>query len=405
MNILTVSQINYYVKALMESDSHLQCVYIRGEISNLTDHYRSGHIYLTLKDDRCSIKAVMFAGNARGLKFRPQDGMTVLVRGRVSLYDVSGSYQFYIEDMQPDGIGALNLAFEQLKQKLLQEGLFDEAHKKPLPLFPKRIGVITSDTGAALQDICRILKRRYPSGKIVLCPVSVQGESAAAELTEGVRKFNMLKCADVIIIGRGGGSIEDLWAFNDESLARAIYASKIPVVSAVGHETDYTICDFVADVRASTPSAGAELVSPEQNAMKLSLIDYSRRLLYLIQEIAGRERKRLDDLSGGAVLKSPIAFLNYRRAALDSLSDRMTHVFSDDLSDNKQRFIRLSAKLDALSPFKVLKRGYAVAMKDCSVISSVEKVEAGDEIRIILSDGSVIVRAEKVRRNEDEKEA
>ena len=405
MNILTVSQINYYVRSLMESDGHLQSVYLRGEISNLTDHYRSGHIYLTLKDDRCSIKAVMFAGNARSLRFRPQDGMTVIVRGRVSLYDVSGSYQFYIEDMQPDGIGALNLAFEQLKKKLSQEGLFDEAHKKPLPAFPRRIGVITSETGAALQDICQILKRRYPLGEIVLSPVRVQGESSASELTAAVRKFNRLKCADVIIIGRGGGSIEDLWAFNDEALARAIYDSDIPVVSAVGHETDFTICDFVADVRASTPSAGAELVSPEQSAMKLSIIDYSRRIRYLMQERASLEKKRLDDLVGTDVLKSPIAFLNYRRSSLDILSDRMTRAFSDGLSGNKQRFIRLSAKLDALSPFKVLSRGYAVALKEKSVISSVKNIEAGDRIKIILSDGSVIVRAEKVRRNEDEKEA
>ncbi|MBR2176905.1 MAG: exodeoxyribonuclease VII large subunit, partial [Clostridia bacterium] len=231
MALLTVSQLNFYIKSILDEDEKLRAVYLRAEISNYTDHYRTGHLYMSLKDEKSAVKAVMFAGNASRLKFRPEDGMKVLVRGYVSVYSVSGQYQFYIEDMQPEGIGALSLAFEQLKKKLAAEGLFAEEHKKPLPLFPKRIGVITSPTGAAVQDICRILGRRYPIGEIVICPVLVQGENAAAQLTAAVRKFNRLQCADVIIIGRGGGSAEDLWAFNDEALARAVYESEIPVVS------------------------------------------------------------------------------------------------------------------------------------------------------------------------------
>ena len=253
-NVLTVSGLNMYVRMLLESDKNLKGLWLQGEISNLTLHRGSGHIYMTLKDEKAAIKAVMFANSARTLKFRPEEGMKVLVCGRVSLYDASGSYQLYVDSMQPYGDGALSLAFEQLKRKLRQEGLFDEQHKKPLPAFPMRIGVITSPTGAALQDILRILKRRYPIAEVVLCPVLVQGENAAAQLTRAVRYFSRNKLADVIIIGRGGGSAEDLWAFNDEKLARAVYECEVPIVSAVGHETDFTICDFVSDVRASTPS-------------------------------------------------------------------------------------------------------------------------------------------------------
>ena len=276
--LLTVSGLNMYVRMMLESDVHLKRIRLRGELSNLTDHYRSGHIYMTLKDERSAVKAVMFAGSAKGLRFRPQDGMKVVIEGRVTLYEVTGSYQLIIDEMMPEGIGELTVAFEQLKAKLQKEGLFDTEHKKMLPLYPKRIGVITSPTGAAVQDILPILKRRYPIGEIVFQPVTVQGENAAPELTAAIKDFDRYGLADVIIIGRGGGSIEDLWAFNDEGLARAIYDCRIPVVSAVGHETDFTICDFVSDVRASTPSAGAELVSPEMEAMESNLL-YSRQKL------------------------------------------------------------------------------------------------------------------------------
>ncbi len=396
-NILTVSGLNLYVKTLLSSDRNLRSVYLRGEISNLTDHYRSGHIYLTLKDDRSAIKAVMFAGNAKYLKFKPKDGMMVIVRGSVSLYDVTGTYQFYIEDMQPDGVGALSLAFEQLKEKLRSEGLFDEAHKKPLPPFPKRIGVITSPTGAAVQDILRILKRRYPVGEIIMCPVAVQGENAVPQLIEAVRRFDRLGCADVIIIGRGGGSIEDLWAFNDEGLARAIFDCGTPVVSAVGHETDFTICDFVSDVRASTPSAGAELVSPEIDSI-ISTVSYCRRRIG--DEMISRlkyEKERLERLSKAKVLKSPMEIVEHRRQRLDMLSSGLKNSYSAVLSGKQQSFAYLNSKLDALSPLKVLSRGYSITMKNNKPVLSVKNVEENDQLQIRLSDGDILCKAEKIK--------
>ena len=259
MRVLSVSQINFFIKSLIEGDGRMRDIYARGEISNFTDHYRSGHLYFSLKDEKSVLKAVMFSSAAHRLRFHPKEGMRVIVRGRVAVYEPGGQYQFYVEEMQPDGVGALSLAFEQLKEKLAAEGLFAEEHKRPIPPFPARIGVITSPTGAAVQDIRNILSRRWPAAEIMFCPVLVQGEDAAAQLTAAVKLMNAQKAADVIIIGRGGGSAEDLAAFNDETLARAVFASKIPVISAVGHETDFTIADFVADVRAPTPSAAAEL--------------------------------------------------------------------------------------------------------------------------------------------------
>ena len=362
---------------------------MQGEISNLTDHYRSGHIYMTLKDDKAAIKAVMFAGNARRLKFRPEDGMNVIVRGRVTLYEVTGSYQFIIEDMQPYGTGAVNLAFEQLKKKLREEGLFDEKHKKPLPAYPKRIGVITSPTGDALQDILRILGRRYPIGEIVLCPVLVQGENAPAQLTEAVKRFDRAKCAEVIIIGRGGGSAEDLWAFNDEALARAVFECTVPVISAVGHETDFTICDFVSDVRASTPSAAAELVSPDMEEMLGAAIFYYDRLTKIMNSRLKTERLRLDRVCSRYVMRSPLELVHSRRMKLDMLSDRLTGAYESALLKRRSRLSEASAKLDALSPLKVLSRGYAIAEKDKTAVRSVSEVQCGDNIDVILKDGSL----------------
>ena len=276
--VYTVSQLNYSVKTLLDNTPYLSGVFVTGEISNLKDHYSSGHIYFSLKDNNAVLSAVMFAGSARNLKFVPQNGMKVIAFCRVSLYVQSGTYQIIVEDMQPDGIGALTIAFEQLKKKLEQKGIFAQEHKKPIPKFPKTVGVITSPTGAAVQDIRNILTRRFPNIDIVLCPVLVQGTGAAPQLIQAVNMFNDYDCADVIIIGRGGGSIEDLWAFNDENLAYAIYASNIPVISAVGHETDFTICDFVADLRAPTPSAAAELAVPDREEM---LAFYNSQRQYL----------------------------------------------------------------------------------------------------------------------------
>ncbi len=389
ISVITISGLNLYTKTLLESDSRLKNLWIRGEISNLTDHYRSGHIYLTLKDERCAVKAVMFAGNAAKLSFRPQDGMKVLVRGRVTLYDVTGSYQVVIEEMQPDGIGALSLAFEQLKSRLQKEGLFDTDHKKPLPPYPRRIGVITSPTGAAVQDICRILKRRYPLGEILLYPVTVQGTYAAAELTAAVRAFEAGDEADVIIIGRGGGSMEELWAFNDEALARAIYDCHIPIISAVGHETDFTICDFVADVRASTPSAGAELVSPEMDSMIAQVLYERQRLTETMHKRLSREKERLNRLQNARVLRSPQEMIQYPKMRLDMLSRRLSAAYTHRLATEKQHFTALHAKLEALSPLKVLARGYAIAQKNQQLIHSVHETAVGDTITVTLSDGTL----------------
>lgn len=401
-SVLSVSQLNFYIKSKFDTDTNLQSVYLRGEISNLTDHYRSGHIYLSLKDEKSAIKAVMFASSASRLKFRPQDGMKVLVRGRVSVYEVTGQYQFYIDDMQPDGIGALNLAYEQLKSKLSAEGLFDEDHKKPLPLYPKKIGVITSPTGAAVQDIIRILKRRYPLGEIVMCPVLVQGDNAAPQLTGAIERFNKLKCADVIIIGRGGGSIEDLWAFNDEKLARAVYNSEIPVISAVGHETDFTICDFVADVRASTPSAAAELVSPEIDSMKSEILYYQKKLYNLTTSKISFEKQRLEHLSKSKVLSSPLEFVNNRNMKLDMLTSRMKTAYISMLSDKQRNFAALNAKLDALSPLKILSRGYSITEKNNKIINSVNSANVDDIITVRLFDGKLkcVISERKADNNE-----
>ena len=389
-SILSVSQLNRYVKSVIESDDKLNGVYLRGEISNLTLH-SSGHIYFSLKDDeQCTIKAVMFAGKARYLKFRPTGGMKVVVRGNVTIYEKTGSYQIIIEEMLPDGDGALNLAYEQLKAELAKEGLFDNEHKKPLPTFPKKIGVITSPTGAAVQDIFRILKRRYPIGEIIFCPVPVQGENAAEDLTKAVREFNKSKCADVIIIGRGGGSIEDLWSFNDENLARAIYECDIPIVSAVGHETDFTICDFVADVRASTPSAGAELVSPVTiDSMLMQTENIMNKMTMTVKRRLNNEFQRYERVSNSRVFSHPEDITDIRKIKFEMLSSRLKSAYTEKVSDERTKFAELTAKLDTLSPPKILSRGYAVAKKDGEIINSKTQADINDNIEIVLSDGSL----------------
>lgn len=388
--VLTVSQLNKYVKSLLESDGKLKYIYLKGEISNLTIHY-TGHIYFSLKDEnQCTIKAVMFANKASYLKFTPKSGMKVILRGSVTLYEKTGSYQINADEMYPDGAGALNLAYEQLKAKLQNEGLFDISHKKPLPKFPEKIGVITSPTGAAVQDIFRILGRRYPIGEIIMCPVLVQGENAAVDLTNAVKKFNALQCADVIIIGRGGGSIEDLWAFNDESLARAVYECEIPIVSAVGHETDFTICDFAADVRASTPSAAAELVSSVTNENMLSDIhNFMNDIYYSMQRRIHNEYQRYERAANARAFKNPHDIIKNRQMKLDVLHEKLKGSYSKKLSAEKERFAELAAKLDTLSPLKILSRGYSVTKKDGHIINSVLQVNPNDKIEVVLSDGSM----------------
>ena len=388
--VLTVSQLNQYVKSLLESDGKLKYIYLKGEISNLTIHY-TGHIYFSLKDEnQCTIKAVMFANKANYLKFTPKSGMKVILRGSVTLYEKTGSYQINADEMYPDGAGALNLAYEQLKAKLQNEGLFDISHKKPLPKFPEKIGVITSPTGAAVQDIFRILGRRYPIGEIIMCPVLVQGENAAVDLTNAVKKFNALKCADVIIIGRGGGSIEDLWAFNDETLARAIYECEIPIVSAVGHETDFTICDFVADVRASTPSAAAELVSAVRTETMISDMEIFINQMYsAMQRRIHSEYQRYEKSANARALKNPDEIIKNRKIYFDMLETKLKNAYSKRLEQEKSKFTQLSAKLDTLSPLKILARGYSVAKKDGHIINSVLQVNPNDKIEVVLSDGSM----------------
>lgn len=387
--VLSVSQINFYIKSIIENDGSLQFVLVTGEISNLTVHQRSGHIYLSLKDSNSVISAVMFAGNARRLKFRLENGMKVICRGRISVYEPSGRYQLYIEDMQPDGVGALTLAFEQLKKSLAQKGLFDNAHKKPLPKFPKTIGVITSPTGAAVQDITNIIRRRFPSADIVLAPVLVQGESAPEQLVRAVNKFSASKIADVVIIGRGGGSAEDLWAFNDEQLAYAVYNCETPIISGVGHETDFTVCDFVADVRASTPSAAAELAVPDRQELMSYYFKQKQYISAMLDRKIKTAQLRLENQQRRMSALSPKLKAEQLEKQLSAKSEKLTRFMNIYISDKENKLIAAKGKLDGLNPLNVLNRGYAIAEKDEKIITSSKQLKDGDDFTVILSDGKI----------------
>ena len=388
--ILTVSQLNFYVKSVLDSDPRLNYVFLCGEISNLTDHYRSGHIYLSLKDNKSVIRAVMFAGNARNLKFKPMEGMKVICRGRVTLYEATGQYQYYIEDMQPDGIGALYQAYEQLKEKLQLKGLFDESHKKPIPYCPKTIGVITSLTGAAVQDIKNILTRRFPSVNIILCPVLVQGDNAAPQLIDAVNKLNEYDLCDTIIIGRGGGSIEDLWAFNDENLAYAIYNSHIPVISAVGHETDFTICDFVSDLRAPTPSAGAELAVPDRNEILQNLDAQRQYLSSLMDKKLIENNNVVSEMTTKLLSLSPDDKIVKLYNDLDFLSQKYENNSNRIFQNTANKIELLATKLESLNPVSILKRGYSVVTNNDKTVTSVKDVKNGDTLAINVTDGKII---------------
>ncbi len=391
-SILSVSQLNYYLKSVIGNDPRLNFVLLSGEISNLTDHYRSGHIYLSLKDERSVIRAVMFAGNARRLKFRPQDGMKVLCRGRVSVYEPSGQYQLYIEDMQPDGVGALSLAFEQLKRELEKQGLFDTAHKKPLPRFPRVVGVITSPTGAAVQDIRNILYRRFPNIEIKLCPVLVQGDGAPPQLISAVQKLDSEGECDVIIIGRGGGSIEDLWAFNSKELANAVYNCRTPIISAVGHETDFTICDFAADMRAPTPSAAAELAVPDVRELKANYMSQRQYLQSLLENRLRGEKDKLRYFHRAIQAAGPVAdimkktdqYVFYQRH-LKTLIDKKIYIEELNLK-------KTAAKLESLSPLAVLSRGYTLAEQNGRIVTSAAALGREEEFTLTFSDGKVNAR-------------
>lgn len=390
-NVLTVSQLNFYIKSLLAANANLENIFLSGEISNFTDHYQSGHFYFSLKDKKSVVKAIMFAGFARRLRFRPENGMKVIVRGKVAVYEPSGTYQVYVEDMQPDGVGALNLAFEQLKNKLEKEGLFDPQRKKPLPKYPQRVGVVTSETGAVFWDIQNVMKRRFPLAEIVFLPVLVQGEGAAAQISSAIKKFNEHSLCDVLIVARGGGSIEDLWAFNDEALAREIARSEIPIVSAVGHETDFTICDFVADLRAPTPSAAAELVVPDAKKL-ISVVEYCASYINSMMLCRINDhRQMLDKLTRYGVLQSPQKLLSARKLVVDVLLNQLKLSFKNLLSRDKEKFLLAVGKLDALSPLKLMSSGYCVVLDSQNmVISHVEQVRKDDELSVVVSDGEIL---------------
>lgn len=395
--VLSVSQLNRYIKMNFDADENLANIFISGEISNFTNHYRTGHLYFTLKDDSAAVRAVMFNSSAKRLKFMPEDGMKVIARGRVSVYEASGQYQLYVDDMQPDGVGALNLAYEQLKEKLQKEGLFSELHKKPLPPYPEKVGVITSPTGAAVRDIINVLGRRFPYAEIVFCPVLVQGEGAHLQLTDAVNLFNSERAADVIIIGRGGGSIEDLWEFNDEGLARAVYNSEIPVISAVGHETDFTICDFVADMRAPTPSAAAELAVPDANELQYALSALKNRMFLNVSSGIADRRSRLEYLASKGALKSPDEMLSNRSQRLDTAFSKMLSSYENRIGGKKVEFISAATALSKLDPMSVLMRGFAfVSDKNGKNVYSSQALAKGDKINVRFHDGSAVCEVKEI---------
>lgn len=395
--VLSVSQLNRYIKMNFDADENLANIFISGEISNFTNHYRTGHLYFTLKDDSAAVRAVMFNSSAKRLKFMPEDGMKVIARGRVSVYEASGQYQLYVDDMQPDGVGALNLAYEQLKEKLQKEGLFSELHKKPLPPYPEKVGVITSPTGAAVRDIINVLGRRFPYAEIVFCPVLVQGEGAHLQLTDAVNLFNSERAADVIIIGRGGGSIEDLWEFNDEGLARAVYNSDIPVISAVGHETDFTICDFVADMRAPTPSAAAELAVPDANELQYALSALKNRMFLNVSSGIADRRSRLEYLTSKGALKSPDEMLSNRSQRLDTAFSKMLSSYENRIGGKKVEFISAATALSKLDPMSVLMRGFAfVSDESGKNVYSSQALAKGDKINVRFHDGSAVCEVKEI---------
>lgn len=388
-SILTVSQLNFYAKSLLDGDPVMSQVFVQGEISNLTNHYRSGHIYLSLKDANSVIRAVMFAGNASRLKFQPEEGMSVIAIGRVSLYEATGQYQLYIEQLQPDGIGDLATAFNQLKSKLEKQGLFSTETKKCIPKFPQSIGVITSATGAVRRDIETVLARRYPLAKMVLYPSAVQGDSAVPELISGLKYFNSHKDVDVIIIGRGGGSMEDLWAFNSEQLACWIFNSEIPVISAVGHATDTTICDFVADRSAPTPSAAAELAVPDMAELLDEVCGLNERIISSIKYKISTQQQLTDNLSDRLSFISENNKLSKIKTNLDNLSLRLNNVYNSILQKNNERLKENAAKLNTLNPLNILLRGYSLATVDNKIVKSVDDVNIDDNIIVKISDGSL----------------
>ena len=397
--VLSITQINEYIRSKMDNDPQLTDVVVRGEISNYK-MYPSGHHYFTLKDDGGALKCVMFKGNALRLRFQPANGMQVIAMGKISVYPRDGAYQLYCSAMAVDGVGDLHAAFEQLKAKLSAQGLFDPAHKKPLPKCPGVIGIVTSSAGAALHDMLRILKKRYPLCRVLLLPVRVQGAEAPGEIVAAIGYANRYQLADLLIVGRGGGSIEDLWAFNDERVAYAIYESKIPVISAVGHEPDVTISDYVADLRAATPSNAAELAVPDQDVLHQTLDAMTASMVSSMNRQLKSSREQLRTLSASPGLQSPLGYIQQRRKALTMLNELLCANETRQIALKKQRYIGLAAKLDALSPLKVLTRGYALPQcEDGTVVRSVKQIRQNDHISVTLSDGSFSAEVLEVKEN------
>lgn len=387
--ILSITQINEYIRTMLDGDRLLSGVAVRGEISNYK-LYPSGHHYFTLKDENSTLKCVMFRSSAVRLRFRPANGMKVIAMGRITVYPRDGAYQLYCASMAIDGVGDLYAAFEQLKAKLSAQGLFDEGHKKPLPKYPGTIGIVTSPVGAAIQDMLRILRKRYPLTRVKLLPARVQGAEAPEEIAAAIRYANRYQLADLLIVGRGGGSIEDLWAFNDERVARAIYDSEIPVISAVGHQPDVTISDFTADLRAATPSNAAELAVPEQDALRQALDSASAAMAAALSRQIKAARQRYAVLASSQVLQSPTGFFEQRRKTLALLKGRLVTAQMQSLDRRKRRYISLTAKLDAMDPLKVLVRGYSLAQtSDGGVLRSVRQTAPGDTVRLRLQDGQL----------------
>lgn len=388
-NVLSITQLNEYIRGRMDADPLLAQVAVRGEISNYK-LYPSGHHYFTLKDETSALKCVLFKGNAMRLRFRPENGMKIIAMGKVSVFPRDGTYQLYCSALAMDGVGDLYAAFEQLKQKLAAQGLFDPAHKKPLPKFPGTIGIITSSAGAAVHDMLRILRKRYPLSQVRLLPVRVQGAEAPGEIAAAIRYANHYQLADLLIVGRGGGSIEDLWAFNDERVAYAIYESQIPVISAVGHEPDVTISDFVADLRAATPSNAAELAVPDQDALRQNLDAMASAMATAFARQLKAAKQHLTMLARSPALQSPTGYIEQREKNLELLKNRLISAQNRNITQKNQRYIAAVSKLDAMSPLKVLTRGYSMAQTETgTVIRSVSQVELGERIRISFSDGSI----------------
>lgn len=387
-NILTVTQINEFVKMLFDGNPMFKSVLVKGEISNFVNH-SSGHLYFTLKDENSQLRAVMYRSSAESLTFVPENGMKVIVGGRITEYVKGGVYQLCADMLQPDGVGMLYMAFEQLKRKLYAEGLFDESRKKQLPKDPSRIGIVTSPTGAAIHDMINIIGRRSPSTEIVLYPVQVQGDGAAAQIAGGVRYFDETQCVDLIIVGRGGGSAEDLWAFNDEALARTIAMCRLPVISAVGHEVDFTICDFVADMRAPTPSGAAELAVSDSNETRRKLDDLGGKLKLYIKRDIESLAQRLKIISSSSALTSPLRMLDEYRMRLSDTENCVCYAADRILRQKREKFSLLASGMEALNPLSVLTRGFAYVTHDGKGVSSVNSVRSSDTVEIRFSDGSL----------------